>query len=464
MTLVIGLVVHRSHHRLFQEAARTLTGVRLEWVDYEAEDEIRARTAGLLDRQRLDGLLLGPVPYARCRDLLPPDLPVTVTRSAGLDLALAWCRALARGWPATPVSIDTFDQETVDEVAAALDLDRERIACLPFDPDQPVAEIVEFHRRFLDRFGGRYVISVRTGVVAAFAGAVPVLSGLAGLGTIRAELHELALRSQSKRASERRFAAGVFLIAKPERSANLDRARIGLMNMLLNTPEYADGWIEDRGRRGVIVFAHQALFEAVTHNWVSLPVLAQAQDTLGVRVVAGFGVGPSARTCVALAERAANRAEQDDSPGAYLIEESGVMIGPMGPAGHPLHFTYRAHGAGIERLAERVGLSPATLSRLAAVERGLDGQAVSPSDLAGSLGITDPSGRRLIRKLSESGLVIPEGSAQVNRKGRPSRLYRLGIGAALAAGATAPAGPGDAAGGDGGRDGDGPVDGGRRDG
>lgn len=429
--MVIGLVVHRSHRALFEDAARTLSGVRFEWVDYAHEDEIRERTRALLHRQPLDGLLLGLVPYARCRDLLPADLPVTVTRSAGLDLALAWCRALARGLPPTPVSIDTFDTETVDEVAAALELDRAQIACQPFDPDQPVAGIVAQHRRFLDQAGGGFVITVRTGVTAALGDTVPVLSALAGPGTIRAELHELALRAQSKRASERRFAAGVFLVATPEQSPNVDRARIGLMNMLLNTPEYADGWIEDRGRRGVVVFAHQALFEAVTRNWVTLPVLAQAQETLGVRVVAGFGVGASARTCVTLAERAAARAEQDDAPGAYLIDDGGVMIGPMGPAGPALTFTYREHGAGIEALARRVGLSPATLSRLAAVERGLNGRPVSPGDLAGSLGITDPSGRRLIRKLADSGLVIAEGSAQVSRKGRPTRLYRLAINAAL---------------------------------
>jgi DNA-binding MarR family transcriptional regulator len=239
------------------------------------------------------------------------------------------------------------------------------------------------------------------------------------------------LRVQSKRADSLRFAAGVFFVTKPESSANLDRARVGLLNLLLNTPEFADAWIDNRGRRGVVVFAHAALFEAVTDQWVGLPVLGQAQESLGVRAVAGFGIGASARICVALAERAAARAEQDGAPGAYLIEDSGVMIGPMGVTSTPLSFTYRGHGGQLEALAGVAGLSPATLSRLAAIERGLAGRAISPSDLASALGITDPSGRRLIRKLNASGLVIGDGSAQLHRKGRPTRLYRLAIGEAL---------------------------------
>jgi hypothetical protein len=110
--MVIGLVVHASHRPRFEEAARMLKGVTLAWAIYEREDEIRDRVARLLAGQHVDGILLGLVPYAQARDLLPADLPVTVTRSAALDLALAWCRARGNGWPATPVSIDTFDTET----------------------------------------------------------------------------------------------------------------------------------------------------------------------------------------------------------------------------------------------------------------------------------------------------------------------------------------------------------------
>ncbi|WP_305786714.1 transcriptional regulator [Symbioplanes lichenis] len=428
MALTIGLVLHAGHRARFEEAARTLTGVTFAWAVYEREDQIRDAVAGLLAAGQLDGLLLGLVPYARCRDLLPDGLPVSVTRSAALDLALAWTRARGHGWPATPVSIDTFTRETVDEVATALELDRDAIACLPFDPEQPIADVVAFHRSALAASGAPYVISVRTGVAAALDGPVTVLNALATPGTIRADLHELASRVRTKQADGQRFAAGIFLVAAP--GADVDRARVGLHHLLLNTPEFADAWIDNRGRRGVVVFAHAALFETLTHRWVTLPVLAEARTALGVRAVAGFGVGSSARVSVALAERAAARAEQDTDPGAYLIADNGLMIGPMGTSGAPLAYTYREHG-GIEALAGRVGLSPATLSRLAAIERSLAGRPVSPSDLARSLGITDPSGRRLIRKLSSSALAVDDGSSQLHRKGRPTRLYRLAITSAL---------------------------------
>jgi hypothetical protein len=120
MSVVLGLVLHASHRAVFEEAARTLSGVRLEWVTYERDDDVRPRVEALLAGQHLDGLLLGQMPFAKTREVLPADLSVAVTRSAGLDLSVAMFRATARGWRPTPVSIDTFDQDIVDDVVRAL--------------------------------------------------------------------------------------------------------------------------------------------------------------------------------------------------------------------------------------------------------------------------------------------------------------------------------------------------------
>ncbi|MCE7011247.1 helix-turn-helix domain-containing protein [Kibdelosporangium philippinense] len=421
MGIVIGLVMHARGSKTFREAASTLSGVTLEWVTYEYEREIRAGVERLLADKRVDGVLLGLVPYTACRDLLPADLQVTVTKPASLDLALILSRAAGRGWPMTPVSIDTFEQSIVDEVAGALDLDGTQIATLPYSPDQSATEILQFHRDHPDC----YVITMRTAVARELTGRVMTAEKV--VSAVRAELHELALRIESERASAQRFAAGVFFVSKQDGGVDLDKARVRLMNLLVETPEFGDAWIENRGRRGVVVFAHKVLFERITGNWVSVPALAQAEASIGLRVVAGFGVGASARNCVLLAERAAARADQEALPCGYLIEDNGLMIGPMSAAQPSLSFAYRGHPSELEAVARDAGLSAVTVARLAALERSLRGQPIAPSDLADSLGITDPSGRRLIRKLVASGLVRPDGTSQTHRKGRPTRLYQLSI-------------------------------------
>ena len=412
--MVIGLVLYEGHRDRFAAAARTLSGVPVAWAVYQREDEIRDRVAELLRTEPLDGLLLGQVPFATARDLLPAGLPVAVTRSAALELALAWARARGNGWPATPVSIDTFDTETVDEVAAALELDRDAIAVLPFRPGQPLDEVVAFHRASLAETRAAYVISIRSGVAAALDGRTAVLSAVATPGTIRADLHELALRVRHRHADGRRFAAAVFRSTDPGSFDQLARA-------LHEVPEFAEAWIDDRDDEDIVVFAPAAVFAAFTRQWTELP-------SLGLPLAAGFAIGTSARRCVASAQLAADRAESEAGSAGFLLSDDGLTIGPLGSAtGPPLEYSYRDEGGGLATLAALARLSPATMSRLAALERTLDGRAISPGELARSLGITDPSGRRLIRKLSESRLAVEDGSTQPHRKGRPSRLYRLDI-------------------------------------
>jgi hypothetical protein len=425
--VTVGLVVHRSRRAVFADAAGALTGVTLAWAEYEYESDVRGLVRDLLERAHLDGLMLGPVPYAACRDLLGDRLCVATVEPTDLDLALAFSRAAARGWKPTPVSVDTFEPAVVAEVADALELDREAIGCLPYQAGQDPGEIVEFHRRFLQRAGGGFVVTVRTTVERRLTGEVPILNGAPVPSTIRAKLHELVLRVQSRRADARRFAAGVVRVVRRDGRGDLDRARVGLLNLLVNTPDFADAWVENRDQRGVVVFGNVALFERVTHNWTALPLLRHAEAALGIRVAAGFGIGASARTCVRLAEQAAGRAEADDPPTGYLIDDGGVMIGPLDAAGAPLTYHYREHSADVEQLARQVGLSATTLSRLAAVERAHEGRSVSSRDLADALGITDSSGRRLLRKLGEHGLAAGVGTAQTHRNGRPNRLYRLAV-------------------------------------
>ncbi|WP_211769493.1 hypothetical protein [Kutzneria sp. CA-103260] len=428
MTITVGVVLHARSRPVFEAAASTLTGVTLRWAVYPTDADIPAAAADLLGGERLDGLLLGLLPYDACRQLWPPELPITVIRPSALSLALAFSAARERKLKPT-VSIDTFEPDTVSEVTTALGLRPSQVHSLPYRPGQPAPEIVQHHLGVLRR--GGHVITSRSEVANRLRGKLPVVQSLTVPSTVRAELNALTLRIRSQWANEFRFAAGVFLVSDQPRDQDVDRARVGLTTLLVNTPEFADAWIENRGRRGLVVLAHKALFDDVTHNWVTVPVLDRADEQLGVRVAAGFGIGGSARTCVALAERAAARAEAEGQPAAYLIEDTGVIIGPMTRDGRPTEFTLRDHGPELETLAGRVGLSPATLSRLVSVERRQQGQTLSPSELANALGITDPSGRRLVRKLLSAGLIVPDGSAQTHRKGRPTTLYRLGIDRAL---------------------------------
>ncbi|MEV4648171.1 hypothetical protein [Saccharopolyspora sp. NPDC049357] len=429
MTVVIGVLVHARHQEVFRQAASTVSGVTLRWAvcgePAQAGDGLRE----LLTSPGVNGLLIGPRSYEAVRGQVPEELPVAVTRPSSLELALAVAR-MRNDYPEhRRASIDTFDHHVIQEVATTLGV---RHSALPYATDQPIAEILAHHRAAL-RNGG-VVITPRLEVAEALRAEAPVVDTDLLAASVRAELQDLLLRVRAGQAEDRRFAAGVFQVRDGE---DVERARAGLREILLQDPQLAGSWVENRGKRGLVLFAHKALLEGATAGWQVVPGLQQAERSMDVRIAAGFGLGASVRAGIALAERAAVRAEAEPHSCGFVIQDSGVIIGPIGGAGRRTEFAYRDHSAELERMAREVGLSPTTLSRLVSLERELRGRAVSPSELATLLGITDPSGRRLIRKLGTAELVTSEGSAQPTRRGRPTRLYRLRVGEALGQSGTA---------------------------
>ncbi|RRO20449.1 transcriptional regulator [Saccharopolyspora rhizosphaerae] len=423
MSVVIGVLVHVRHQDVFRQGASTTTGATLRWAVHREPEEAGDRLRELVAAPGVDGLLLGPRAHEALHDQLPAELAVAVVRPGALELALAVARMRADHPEHRRASIDTFDQHVLQEVATTLGV---RHSALPHPPGQPVEEVIAHHRQALHH--GGVVITPLREVAEALRAEAPVVEVELLAASVRSALQDLALRARTARAEEHRFAVGVFQVRD---GADVEGARDGLREVLLQDPQLAGAWVEDRGTRGVLVFAHQALLQRATADWQVVPALHKAGGSMDVRIAAGFGLGASVRAGIALADRAAVRAEAEPYSCGFVIQDSGVIIGPIGGNGRRAEFSYRDHGAEVERLAHEVGLSPATLSRLESVERELHGRAVTPSELATLLGITDPSGRRLIRKLSTAELVTAEGSAQPTRRGRPTRLYRLRLGNAL---------------------------------
>lgn len=422
--MALSIVVGQRGRAAFEVAASSVAGVEIDWITYEHEDEIREKVRRHLAGGRVDGMILGLMPYDRCRDLLPDRVTVGILRVSAVDLAVSLARLASEGRPLYPVSIDTFDLDVVHEVVRALRMPLDQVVCLPHSGEDSVDGLVAFHREFNRRHPEAYVITARSEVARRLReeSDLTVVDQVGAPSTLRSLLRETVLRIQSRQAGDQSFGAAVVRILGG--ADDVDRARIELRRLLLNRAEFADAWIEDRGERGVVVFAHRALLESATHHWEALPFVTAAREELGLTVAAGFGLGPSARLCVRFAEQAVARAEDEGGGCGYLISDRGVVVGPIGSE-DALSFTYREHAPALEALARDTGLSATTLSRLAAADRKLGGRLISPAELAGALGLTEPSARRLLRTLTSHSLAVEAGTTQPTRRGRPAHLFRL---------------------------------------
>ncbi|MFD0663579.1 hypothetical protein [Thermocatellispora tengchongensis] len=305
----LGIVVPVTSESVFEAALAHLEGVDAQWVRYEDEGGIRPAVRETL--QDADALFFaGPMPLDRCRDLLPEGVPVAVARQGPIDLALALLRAREQGLPPAPASVDTFDEQVVEELARELGLPIRALQVLPYDPGQDVEEIVRFHLQARRRHRTHYAVTGRSRVYARLLESldIPVLRSVPVVASIRSAMNEVVLRAVSARHSNLRFATAIYRLLDEPGLYEAEVGRVNTLRMFFDAPEFAEAWVEARGDLSVLVFAHKGLLEEITKSWTTVPLVEEARTRLGARMAVGFGLGESARDSVRHAEMAVRRA------------------------------------------------------------------------------------------------------------------------------------------------------------
>lgn len=433
MKVRLGIIAPRQNSSLFEAALSRVEGVEPRWVLYDDEDTIADACRQAL-REVDAAFFAGLMSLDRCQEMVPDGLPIAVARHREIDLAMALLRARDQGLPLGPASIDTFDEHVVTELADGLAVPDGTFRTLPYQPEHDVDDIVRFHLEARAECHTHYAVTGRSQVFARLSEKldVPVLKSLHDVSSIRLTMNEAVLEATSARHSNLRFASAVYRVLDESNLYQEGLKQVNMLQMLLDSPQLADTWIEARGERSVLVFAHKGLLEEITHGWTTVPLIDEIRTRLGVRMAAGFGLGESARRSVRHAELALRRAIADDANTGFLMSEDGVIIGPMNGPAPALRYMFRTDNDLLRDLAHQVGLSPAALSRLADLERRLAGAAASAEEVSEALNVSVPSGRRIVRALRENGLAVPAGTAQPTRRGRPKNIYHLRIGAHLA--------------------------------
>lgn len=429
MRVRLGLVVPAEARALFQRGLVGISGVEPVWAVYSDETSIESAVAEIA--HRCDALCFaGRLSLERARPVIPEDMPFAEVRPTPVDIAVSFLRARSIGMEIAPVSIDTVGHSMVADLLAELGLRDDMVAVLPFDNESTPEQIAQFHRDQRTTIGARYALTARNSVFKILDGTsdLPVVRIVPTVSTITATVRELSLRAVSVRKEDLRLAVAVFRALDPASEPG-DRPPSAVMaEYLARTAGWKHGWIDARSEEEVFVIGHKKLMEDMTVQWQSLDVLDDLSTRVGGRVVAGFGLGATTQECVHYAVCAADRAAQADASCAYLMTEQGMVLGPMSQHDlRPLRFRFKSDDEALDRISQQTGLGTATVTQLIDLENRLGGESVSADQIGSSLNLTPTSGRRILRALRESGMVVPVGMSQPSRRGRPKGLYRLDL-------------------------------------
>lgn len=354
-------------------------------------------------------LFTGRVPFARAvTDDQAPNAIMDYVPHSAIDLyrTLAIVMLQRRG-RLPSVSIDTIDQEVVNEVFHDLGLTPTRDV-LSLDTGQGLLrsseEVVEFH---VDA-----IRSGRVGLSLTCLGAVKDALVAQGLPVTRIEHSRSTLRQALTRA------ASMIRMAEVEES----QAAVAVLRPLdgqrrRGAPPHVRSYAERL--RGVARYTPEADWTVHTTFGAVKSVVLADSPPVPVGWAVGFGVGASAADAEANARRALALGTESHAPFTVLADGSVMGNEARRVAGYRLRETdpkLLAH-------AREVGLRSLTLARLAVALRKVDPTSFTARELAVAYGVRTRSAHRMLNSLEQAGIVKVRGVDGPPRAGRPQTVY-----------------------------------------
>jgi predicted transcriptional regulator len=321
----------------------------------------------------------------------------------GATLMRAFVQLLREGRDITSMSIDVLDEAEVRETLDEVGLPAHGISVLPYHPGLSSDDVIAFHRKA----NAGVAITCLRSAYEKLRTEQTTLRLAPSVHSVRSAVNGLLLVHDALRSDDAQIALGLVEVAADGESA-LRREAGSLGGSVIR---YDD-------KRFVIVTTRGPL-EQATAAFTELGMLNRLKEQFGpVRI--GFGIGGSGVETEVLARRALGRARTAGRTAAVVSLRNDIDLILVGGA------TPRAQQRSkLQLLAQRAGLSKATLERLQELVHTTPDDGLTTRSVADHLGIQPRTARRVLNRLERAGLADATGTQLGTGSGRPLVVYRV---------------------------------------
>ncbi|MEV5965532.1 helix-turn-helix domain-containing protein [Kribbella sp. NPDC051952] len=402
MVTTIGVVGPSDLVTSSSRIIRALRGVEVVPLRYRRETDtpkVMADAPPSVDAW----LFTGVVPYqlAAANELL--DRPAAHVEYTGATLMRALVELLRDGHDVTSMSIDVLDEAQVRETFDEVGLPTRGIRVLPYHAGLSSDDVIAFHRRSK----ATIAITCLRSAYEKLRTEQTTLRLAPSVHSVRAAVNSLLLVHDALRSDDAQIALGLVEIAADGESA-LRREAGSLGGSVIR---YDD-------KRYLVVTTRGPL-EQATAAFTELGMLNRLKEQFGpVRI--GFGIGGSGTETEALARRALGRARSAGRTAAVVSLRNDIdliLVGGAAPRAQ--------QRSKLQLLAQRAGLSKATLERLQELVHASTDDGLTTRSVADHLGIQPRTARRVLNRLERAGLADATGTQLGTGSGRPLVVYRV---------------------------------------
>ncbi len=387
------------------EAAPATRAVRLPYRQEQETARILREHADEVDAW----LFTGVVPHAIADAEHAVGAPAGHVSYSGLTLLAALFRLGREGQDLTRVSIDTLDPVEVRETLAEAGLAPDAARTMVYAPEVRSRDVVAFHRRAREEDGATVAVTCLRSAYDVLRKEMPVVRLAPSPRDVRDAVDDLVLATRNAHHSDAQVALGFVELDEADPALERDLGELGGAVVRIDAERY-------------LLVTTRGPLERVTDGFRTAPFLARLAKRHD-HVHVGLGIGRSAGEAAAHASRALARARAQGDAAAVLAAPHDADI--ILAVGEP------AEGAGptdLGRLAQRLGMSRATLQSLRQFLEGVEEGRVTATELALAFEIQERSARRLLKRLERAGAAVPVGTLNEGQMGRPPVVYHVELG------------------------------------
>jgi hypothetical protein len=331
------------------------------------------------------------------------------------------------------LSFDTISGEEVYETFSELQLNASELHLLPFSGYMPINEITTFH---YDLYQKGKVDACVTCIHSVYrelkSRGVPAYRLIPTKMIIRQTISMACQQGETIHFKHSQIVVLLIqiqdmdkLVGENSVSYNAHRLNLKLQELVIDFTEAMSGSFVNVGIGKFMIFSTRGAFERGS-KYQTTALLEKLTLLTGLTANIGIGYGTTSLGAERNAYFALNHARNHRSNCAMLVDEQGSIEGPLENP-NSLTYSYRTDNAALNERLRTAGVNISTFNKILAVQDNMGRQSISAADVAEWLNMTQRNARRILSDLEKEGLAREIGEETPATRGRPRKIYRVGL-------------------------------------
>jgi hypothetical protein len=428
--LAVGLFGPRTAVKVMAEegkriAARSARGsiqfLSAGHTDMSEATERYLRLAGRIDA----AVFPGPMHFDLARETGYLSVPASYVKLSGAALYSTLLRGrLHDELDITTISIDSLSRAAVEESYTEIGVSTAGVHCEPYTDPSSALGFAGFHRRLLRSGAVTMALTTIFSVERELrAEGLPVMRIQPTRATVRQALETAVLLGRGTKLEDQQIAMIAVQVLSEGSPASastywLQDAALSVHRILLEEARAVGATVVRRGDTQFGITTTYGGLDTLTSHLRHAPFVAAARRQLGIPLAVGLGAGHTPRNADANALAGLESALERRGDVAVYVDESETE----------LVLSIEAPEADVQPADGDLVRAVAVLERILAASPGLaeaQPSVVDVEEISAALGVTDRTGRRMLKQLVEAGLAWPLPPQPSPGGGRPRQRFRL---------------------------------------